>query len=86
MPDLILIDGGKGQLGIVVDVLKELDLKIAVIGIAKREEEVFFPGRSESVRLDRKSKALRLLQEIRDEAHRFAINYQRLLRGKRLRV
>ena len=85
MPDLILIDGGKGQLGIVVDVLEELKLKIAVIGIAKREEEVFFPGASDGVRLDRKGKALRLLQEIRDEAHRFAISYQRLLRSKRIR-
>jgi excinuclease ABC subunit C len=95
MPDLIVVDGGKGQLGIAVEVLEELGLKIAVIGIAKREEEVHLPERQadggwsmvdgRTVRLDKKGKALRLLQEIRDEAHRFAISYQRLLRSKRIR-
>ena len=85
MPDLILIDGGKGQLGVVLDALNELGLKIAVIGIAKRLEEVFVPGRESGIRLDRRGKALRLLQEIRDEAHRFAISYNRLLRSKRIR-
>ncbi len=84
MPDLILIDGGKGQLGVVLDALNELGLKIPVIGIAKRLEEVFVPGRESGIRLDRRGKALRLLQEIRDEAHRFAINYNRLLRSKRV--
>ncbi len=85
MPDLILIDGGKGQLGVVMDVLNELNLKIAAIGIAKRLEEVFFLGQSKGVILKKQSKALKLLQEIRDEAHRFAIGYQRLLRNKRIR-
>ncbi|NPE26857.1 GIY-YIG nuclease family protein [Methanococcoides sp. SA1] len=85
MPDLILVDGGKGQLGVVLDVLDELGLRIPVIGIAKRLEEVFVPGRKSGIRLDRRGKALRLLQEIRDEAHRFAISYQRLLRSKKLR-
>lgn len=85
MPDLIVIDGGKGQLGIVLDSLKELGLKIPVVGLAKREEEVFLPGRKSGIKLDRKSGALRLLVEIRDEAHRFAIAYQRLLRSKRIR-
>jgi len=55
------------------------------LGIAKREEEVFLPGRSSGVKLDRRGKALKLLIEIRDEAHRFAIAYQRLLRSKKLR-
>ncbi|MBT6690449.1 excinuclease ABC subunit C [archaeon] len=85
MPDLIVVDGGKGQLGVVLDVLEELRLKIPVLGIAKREEEVFLPGRSSGVKLDRRGKALKLLIEIRDEAHRFAIAYQRLLRSKKLR-
>jgi excinuclease ABC subunit C len=85
LPDLIVVDGGKGQLGVAVEVLNELGLKIAVIGIAKREEEVFFPGEAESIRLDKKGDALKLLQEIRDEAHRFAISYQRLLRSKKIR-
>jgi excinuclease ABC subunit C len=84
MPDLIVVDGGKGQLGVAVEVLKGLDLGLPVIGLAKREEEVFFPGERKSVRLDSKGKALRLLQEIRDEAHRFAISYQRLLRSKNI--
>jgi excinuclease ABC subunit C len=85
MPDLILVDGGKGQLGVVLDELEKLDLRIPVVGIAKRLEEVFVPGRKSGIRLDRRWKALRLLQEIRDEAHRFAISYQRLLRRKGLR-
>ncbi len=94
MPDLIVVDGGKGQLGVAVEVLEGLSprddsgepkLGVEVVGIAKREEEVFFPGGGKSVRLPRKSGALKLLQEIRDEAHRFAINYQRLLRSKKIR-
>lgn len=85
MPDLIVVDGGKGQLGIAVEVLKKLNLDIAVIGLAKAEETVFFPKKSEGIRLDKRSGALKLLVEIRDEAHRFAISYQRLLRSKRLK-
>ena len=84
MPDLILIDGGKGQLSCVMEVLSELELKIPVISIAKRDEEVFIPGRALSIRLDKKGVALKYLQEIRDEAHRFAINYNRLLRRKKV--
>ncbi len=85
MPDLIVVDGGKGQLGVAVEVLEELKLGVAVIGLAKREEEVFFPKSSRSVKLNHKSGALKLLVEIRDEAHRFAISYQRLLRNKKIR-
>lgn len=86
MPDLILIDGGKGQLGVVLGELEKLGLKIPVVGIAKRLEEVFVPGRKTGIRLDRRGKALRLLQEIRDEAHRFAIAYQRVLRKNELKA
>jgi len=94
-PNLIVVDGGKGQLGVVLEVLKGLGLKIPVISLAKREEEVFLafnrhdpagpPGKKRKLKLDKKSGALKLLIEIRDEAHRFAINYQRLLRRKRVR-
>lgn len=84
LPDLVIIDGGKGQLGIAVDVLKEFDLfgRIPVVGLAKQEEEVFRPGESAPIWLKRGSQALFLVQRIRDEAHRFAITYHRGLRRK----
>jgi excinuclease ABC subunit C len=85
MPDLIVIDGGKGQLSIVINELKKLYVNIPTISIAKKFEEIFFPGSKFPLRLDKKEKALRFLQEIRDEAHRFAIAYNRLLRKKKLR-
>ena len=84
MPDLIVIDGGKGQLSAAMEVEKELDLTIPVIAIAKREEEVYLPGEMLPRRLDEKGMALHFLQEIRDEAHRFAIAYNRLLRSRTL--
>lgn len=71
-PDLLLIDGGKGQLGVAVDVLKELGLSIPVIGLAKREEELFVPGGSAPLDLPKESPARYLLMRLRDEAHRFA--------------
>ncbi len=84
LPDLLLIDGGKGQLRVAVDVLHELNIEgIDVIGLAKRLEEVFRPGSSESIRLPADSEALLLLRHIRDEAHRFAVSYHRKLRSKR---
>jgi len=83
-PDLVVVDGGKGQLNAALSALEELGIEdIPVISLAKREEEVFVPGRSEPVILDRDSEALFLLQRVRDEAHRFAIAYHRRLRGKR---
>ena len=82
MPDLIIIDGGKGQLSSARSSLRNLDLTIPVIAIAKREEEIFMPGEMLSRRLDEKGMALRYVREIRDEAHRFAIAYNRLLRKK----
>jgi excinuclease ABC subunit C len=85
-PQLLLVDGGKGQLGVAVRVLEELGLRdeIPVAALAKRYEEVFLPHDPEPVRIPRQSEALYLLQRIRDEAHRFAITYHRQLRGKRM--
>jgi excinuclease ABC subunit C len=85
-PQLLLVDGGKGQLSVAVKVLEELGLEdeIPVASLAKRFEEVYLPHESEPVRLPRQSEALYLLQRVRDEAHRFAISYHRQLRGKRM--
>ena len=84
-PDLILIDGGKGQLNAALDALREIDFEDAceVAGLAKRLEEVFLPGKSDPVMLPKTSPALKLLQTARDEAHRFAINYHRKRRSNR---
>lgn len=85
-PQLLLVDGGKGQLAVAVRVLQELGLdeEIPVASLAKRFEEVFVPGVADPVRIPRQSEALYLLQRIRDESHRFAVNYHRQLRGKRM--
>src|SRR5262249_10668784 len=81
------IDGGKGQLNVAVRVLEELGLEdICVASLAKRFEEVYLPGRQDPVRIPRDSEALYLLQQVRDEAHRFAITYHRQLRGKKMTV
>ncbi len=85
LPDLILVDGGKGQVNGAKGVLKELGLEnIPVAGLAKGEEVIFLPQRSRPIRLPSSSPALHLIQRIRDEAHRFAIRYHRLLQKKRL--
>lgn len=86
-PDLLLIDGGKGQLSSSVEALKSVDVygKFTVIGIAKRLEEVFFPGDSQAIFIPKTSSSLRLLQRCRDEAHRFAVTFQRKQRSKVLR-
>ncbi len=82
-PNLLVIDGGKGQLGAAMAAMAVHDLpRVAVIALAKREEEVFLPGRSEPVRLDRDSPGLQLLQRLRDEAHRFALGYHRNRRAR----
>ena len=83
---MLLVDGGKGQLSVAVRVLKELGLfeEIPVAALAKQFEEVFLPGKLDSVRIPRQSEALYLLQRIRDESHRFAISYHRQLRDKRM--
>ncbi|MDH3705707.1 MAG: excinuclease ABC subunit UvrC, partial [Acidimicrobiia bacterium] len=85
-PQLLVVDGGKGQLGVALRVLDELGLRdeIPVCSLAKQFEEVYLPGASEPVRLPRQSEALYLLQRIRDESHRFAITYHRELRNKRM--
>jgi len=83
-PDLLLIDGGKGQLNVGIAVLKELNIEgLEVIGLAKRHEEIFVPNRSDPIVLPPESPSLLLLRRIRDEAHRFAIDYHRRLRAKR---
>jgi len=86
-PQLLLVDGGKGQLSVAVKVLKDLGLtdEIPVAALAKQFEEVFIPGRPASILLPRQSEALYMLQRIRDESHRFAITYHRQLRDKRMR-
>ena len=84
LPDLIMVDGGKGQLSSAVKILNDLGLKqIPIIGLAKRLEEVFFPHRSEPESIPKTSSGLKLLQQIRDEAHRFAITFHRKRRSKR---
>ena len=84
LPDLLIVDGGKGQLGRAVDVLERFALmgKVPVVGLAKQQEELFRPGHSESVLLTRHSQGLYLIQRIRDEAHRYAITSHRRLRSR----
>ena len=85
LPDLIIVDGGKGQLGMAVAELQKLGLGgLPVVGLAKQHEEVFFPGEAESVRIPHDRGALKLLQRIRDEAHRWANGYHQLLLGRRV--
>jgi len=84
LPDLIFIDGGKGQLGVALRVLSELNLNsIPVCSLAKKEEIVFSPAHPDGLRLDPTSEALKLLQQIRDEAHRFAIGFHRQRRTRK---
>ncbi len=85
IPDLIVVDGGKGQLSSAVETLKEIGFygQVPVIGLAKRLEEVFLPGSSDPVMIPKTSSALKLLQRVRDEAHRFAITFHRDKRSKR---
>ena len=87
LPDLVLVDGGKGQVNAATKVLRALELgSVPVAGLAKRNEQVFVPGRSTPVALPDGSAALRLLQAARDESHRFANSFNRRLRGKRMSV
>lgn len=84
LPELVLVDGGKGQLSAVLPVRERLGVEeVAVAALAKRDEEVFVPGRREPIRMSRRDPALRLLQRARNEAHRFAVAYNRKLRGRR---
>ena len=84
LPDLVIVDGGKGQLSAAVGALRELGMSdVPLAGLAKRFEELYVPGRADPIMLPRRSQALYLVQRIRDEAHRFAITYHRTVRGKR---
>lgn len=84
LPDLVIIDGGKGQLGAALHGMESAGVSdVPVIALAKRQEEVFMPGTPDPLHLDRRSDALRWLQRARDEAHRFAVEYNRKLRGRR---
>jgi len=85
LPDLMVIDGGKGQLNIAIEVLKELEMSVPVISLAKEFEEIFVPGSEIPIRLPQNSRPLHLLQSVRDEAHRFALSYQKKLRDKMVR-
>ncbi|HEX3099714.1 MAG TPA: excinuclease ABC subunit UvrC [Patescibacteria group bacterium] len=82
LPDLIVIDGGKGQLGVVVEVLEKAGLQIPVVGLAKRIEEIFLPHNSTPIVLEHSNPVLQMLQRLRDEAHRFGITFHRTLRSK----
>jgi excinuclease ABC subunit C len=82
-PDLVVIDGGKGQLGAAMQELKKLKLPLPVISLAKQEEEIFTPGKRNSLKLSHDSLGLKLLMRVRDEAHRFGLKYHTLLRAKK---
>ncbi len=84
MPDLVVVDGGKGQLSSAIEALRSLGLygTIPIIGIAKRLEEIYYPGDQFPVHINKKSESLKLLQQLRDEAHRFAITFHRDQRSK----
>lgn len=84
LPDLFLIDGGKGQLAAAEQALASVPLRVPLASLAKREEELFVPGKPAPVRLDPGDPARRLVERVRDEAHRFAVTYHRLLRDKKL--
>jgi excinuclease ABC subunit C len=85
LPDLIMVDGGKGQLSSAIEVLNKLQLTtMPIIGLAKRLEEVFLPNQNEPIQLPRTSSGLRLIQHMRDEAHRFAVTFHRSVRSKRI--
>ena len=83
LPDLIIIDGGKGQLSAAMEVLQELHIDIPAVGLAKENEEIFTPGSPDPIMLPRSSQGLYMVQRIRDEAHRFGITYHRKLRSER---
>jgi excinuclease ABC subunit C len=82
LPDLVIIDGGKGQLNAAVEALQETGMSVPICGLAKENEEIFLPGRPDPILLPRDSQALYLVQRIRDEAHRFAITFHRAKRSK----
>jgi excinuclease ABC subunit C len=82
LPDLVIIDGGKGQLNAALEALADVGMQVPICGLAKENEEIFLPGRPDSIMLPRDSQALFLVQRVRDEAHRFAITFHRATRSK----
>ena len=84
LPDMVVVDGGKGQLSAAVEAFDEMGIRgeVALVGIAKRLEEIYFPGDSLPLYIDKKSPSLRVIQHLRDEAHRFGITHHRLRRSK----
>ncbi|MGZ4857390.1 MAG: helix-hairpin-helix domain-containing protein, partial [Methanobacteriaceae archaeon] len=84
LPDLVVVDGGRGQLNVALDVFDYLDIKTSVIGLAKEFEQVFLPQVSIPLILPPNSSSLHLLQKVRDEAHRFAVNYHKNIRSRSL--
>src|SRR5262249_61071788 len=85
MPDLVIVDGGRGQLHAALAALDRLQIELPVAGLAKREEELWLPGRANPVRLSRKDPALKLVQRLRGEAHRVAVSPPRGRRSQRVR-
>ena len=85
IPDLVIIDGGTGQLSCATKVFQELNLEIPYLSLAKRLEEIYLPNKKEAILLPKTNDALKLLQRARDEAHRFAISYNKNLRSKKFR-
>lgn len=85
MPDLVIIDGGRGQLNAALDALKGLELKIPVIALAKREEEIYIPGLSEPKKFDKNSRSMLFVRSVRDSVHKFVLGYNRKRREMRLR-
>ena len=82
LPDLVIVDGGKGQLNAALDIFAELGVDLPIVGLAKENEELFLPGRRDPVVLPRDAQALFLVQRVRDEAHRFAVSFHRQRRSK----
>jgi excinuclease ABC subunit C len=82
LPDLVIVDGGKGQLNAALDVLRELEVSVPIVGLAKENEEIFVPGRRDPIILPRDAQSLFLVQRVRDEAHRFAVTFHRQRRQK----
>jgi excinuclease ABC subunit C len=82
LPDLVIVDGGKGQLNAALDALKEVGMDVPICGLAKEQEEIFLPGRKDSILLPRDAQSLFLVQRVRDEAHRFAVTFHRARRSK----
>ncbi|MEE9594758.1 MAG: hypothetical protein V3V92_05095, partial [Candidatus Hydrothermarchaeales archaeon] len=85
LPNLVVVDGGRGQLNAALEQLKSLEVRLPVVALAKEFEELYEPGLKRPIKLDRRSEALKLLQQVRDEAHRFALSYHKVLREREMK-